>query len=132
MATSGVRVLAYAKFTRRDRFIIAAALCFGFGNLLVPEIFTHLFDGVNNPSSGLRGLLDAIQIVLTTPRECRSLSSSIIDQPLFIVLLAGLVAMTLNLILPQDEEPAEERYDVEHVLDNAETGSIHKRERSDA
>ena len=74
VATSGVRVLAYAKFTRRDRFIIAAALCFGFGNLLVPEIFTHLFDGVNNPSSGLRGLLDAIQIVLTTPRECKSLS----------------------------------------------------------
>jgi len=68
VATSGVRVLAYAKFTRRDRFIIAAALCFGFGNLLVPEIFTHLFDGVNNPSSGLKGLLDAIQIVLTTPR----------------------------------------------------------------
>src|ERR1700742_1955010 len=44
VATSGARVLAYAKFTRRDRFIITAALCFGFGNLLVPEIFTHLFD----------------------------------------------------------------------------------------
>ena len=100
--------------------------------MLVPEIFTHLFDGVNDPSSGLRGLLYAIQIVLTTPRECRSLSSPTIDQPLFIVLLAGLVAMTLNLILPQEEEPAEERYDVEHVLDKAETDSIHKRERSDA
>jgi len=74
VAESGVRVLAFARFTRRDRFIIAAALCFGFGDLLVPDIFTHLFDGVNNPSSGLRGLLDAIQIVLTTPRECRSLS----------------------------------------------------------
>jgi len=55
-----------------------------------------------------------------------------VDPPLFIVLLAGLVAMTLNLILPQEEEPVEEHYDVEHVLDNAETGSIHKRERSDA
>ena len=69
VATSGLRVLAYAKYTRRDRFIIAAALSFGFGNLLVPDIFTHLFDGVNNPSSGLRGLLDAIEIVLTTPCE---------------------------------------------------------------
>ena len=69
VTTSGVRVLAYARFTRRDRFIIAAALCFGFGNLLVPDIFTHLFDGVDNPSSGLRGLLDAIEIVLTTPCE---------------------------------------------------------------
>ena len=74
VATSGVRVLAYARYTRRDRFIIAAALCFGFGNLLVPEIFTHLFDGVHNPSSGLRGLLDAIEIILTTPCECASRS----------------------------------------------------------
>jgi hypothetical protein len=70
VATSGVRVLAYVKYTRRDRFIIAAALCFGFGDLLVPDIFTHLFDGVDNPSSGLRGLLDAIEIILTTPCEC--------------------------------------------------------------
>ena len=76
VATSGVRVMAYAKYTRRDRFIIAAALCFGFGDLLVPTIFTHLFDGVHNPSSGLRGLLDAIEIVLTTPCECTSRSTS--------------------------------------------------------
>jgi len=114
VATSGLRVLAYAKYTRRDRFIIAAALCFGFGNLLVPKIFTHLFDGVKNPSSGLRGLLDAIEIVLTTP-----------------FLLAGLVAMVLNLILPQEEKPPED-YDVERVIENTEAGSIHKQERSDA
>ena len=67
VATSGLRVLAYVKYTRRDRFIIAAALCFGFGDLLVPDIFTHLFDGVRDPSSGLMGLLDAIEIILTTP-----------------------------------------------------------------
>jgi len=109
VATSGLRVLAYVKYVRRDRFIIAAALCFGFGDLLVPDIFTHLFDGVRNPSSGLAGLLDAVEIVLTTP-----------------FLLAGLVATTLNLILPQEDEPLEEMYDAERVLDNAETGSVHK------
>jgi len=114
VATSGLRVLAYVKYTRRDRFIIAAALCFGFGNLLVPDIFTHLFDGVRNPSSGLRGLLNAIEIVLTTP-----------------FLLSGLVAMVLNLILPQEEKPLEEHSDAERSLDNAEAGSIHKNERSD-
>ena len=72
VATSGLRVLAYVRYVRRDRFIIAAALCFGFGDLLVPDIFTHLFDGVRNPSSGLAGLLDAIEIVLTTPCEYKS------------------------------------------------------------
>ena len=76
VAASGLRVLAYVKYTRRDRFIIAAALCFGFGDLLVPDIFTHLFDGVRDPSSGLRGLLDAIEIILTTPCEYKSFSSS--------------------------------------------------------
>jgi len=37
-----------------------------------------------------------------------------------------LVATTLNLILPQEDEPLEEMYDAERVLDNAETGSVHK------
>jgi hypothetical protein len=76
VATSGLRVLAYVKYTRRDRFIIAAALCFGFGDLLVPDIFTHLFDGVHDSSSGLTGLLDAIEIILTTPCEYTSSRSS--------------------------------------------------------
>ena len=39
--------------------------------------------------------------------------------------------MVLNLVLPQEEIPLEEHLDVEHSLDNAEAGSIHKKERSD-
>ncbi|KAF5319378.1 hypothetical protein D9619_008616 [Psilocybe cf. subviscida] len=87
VAVSGLRVLSYTKFTRRDRFVLAASLSFGLGNLLVPGIFTHLFDGVNNPSSGLKGLFDSITIVLSTP-----------------FLAAGLVGVLLNLILPQEEQ----------------------------
>jgi uric acid-xanthine permease len=67
VAVSGVRVLAYSKFTRRDRFVITAALSFGIGNLMVPTIFTHLFDGVRNLSKGLAGLIDAVDIILSTP-----------------------------------------------------------------
>ena len=73
VATSGIRVLSYNRFTRRDRFILAAALAFGVGDLLVPTIFTHLFDGVNNPNKGLQGLFDSITIVLSTPCEFCSL-----------------------------------------------------------
>jgi hypothetical protein len=84
VATSGLRVLGYVKYARRDRFIIAAALCFGSGDLLVPDIFTHLFDGVRNPSSRLAGLLDAIEILLTTPCEykssCRVLPSHVTNR----------------------------------------------------
>lgn len=67
VAVSGVRVLSYNRFTRRERFILASAMSFGIGNLLVPTIFTHLFDGVRNPNKGLQGLFDSITIVLSTP-----------------------------------------------------------------
>lgn len=71
VAVSGLRVLSYINYTRRDRFILASALCFGLGDLLVPGIFTHLFDGVKggNVSGGLKGLFDSITIVLSTPCE---------------------------------------------------------------
>ena len=70
-----MRVLSYAQFTRRDRFVLAAALSFGLADVLVPGIFTHLFDGVDNPSSGLQGLFDSITIVLETPCELLPLAS---------------------------------------------------------
>ncbi|KIP02253.1 hypothetical protein PHLGIDRAFT_130842 [Phlebiopsis gigantea 11061_1 CR5-6] len=102
VAVSGARVLAYNRFTRRDRFVLAAALSFGVGDLLVPDVFTHLFDGVNHPNKGLQGLFDSITIILSTP-----------------FLVAGVVAAVLNLILPQedvddeDEEPQVVVIDVE-------------------
>ncbi|EKM51368.1 uncharacterized protein PHACADRAFT_200188, partial [Phanerochaete carnosa HHB-10118-sp] len=41
----GIRVLSYHRITRRDRFILAATLSFSIGNLIVPSIVTHFFDG---------------------------------------------------------------------------------------
>lgn len=69
VVASGVRVLAYVRFARRERLVLAAALALGLGDLLAPGIFTHLFDGVQNPSKGLKGLMDSITIVLSTPCE---------------------------------------------------------------
>ncbi|KAI9467195.1 xanthine/uracil permease [Lactarius psammicola] len=108
VATSGLRVLAYVQFTRRDRFVLAAALSFGFGDLLVPGIFTHLFDGVN-AGKGLRSLLDSITIILSTP-----------------FLSGGIVATVLNLILPQEdlspEEQDKEDADIEDAKDSHDEG----------
>ncbi|KAK0207109.1 xanthine/uracil permease [Desarmillaria ectypa] len=94
VATSGIRVLAYNAFTRRDRFVLAAALSFGFGDLLVPTIFKHLFDGVDNPNKGLQGLFDSITIILSTP-----------------FLTAGIMAVILNLTLPQESDEHEHEHD---------------------
>lgn len=70
VAVSGVRVLSYTRFTRRDRFVLAAALSFGIGDLLVPDVFTYLFDSVQHPNKGLQGLFNSITIILSTPCEC--------------------------------------------------------------
>ncbi|KAH7107896.1 Xanthine/uracil permease [Auriculariales sp. MPI-PUGE-AT-0066] len=86
VAASGIRVLSYLRWTRRDRFILGAALAFGFGDLLVPGIFAHLFDAVD-AGKGLKGLLDSITIILTTP-----------------FLIAGVVALLLNLVVPSEED----------------------------
>lgn len=67
VVVSGARVLAYHRFTRRERFVLAAALGVGLGNLLVPGIFLHLFDRVEGVGKGLKGLFDSITIVLSTP-----------------------------------------------------------------
>jgi len=90
VAVSGARVLGFAKFTRRDRFVLAAALSVGLGDLLVPQLFTHLFDRVKNPSSGLEGFMSSITIVLSTP-----------------FLIAGIVGVVLNIILPRDSNDSE-------------------------
>lgn len=87
VVVSGVRILSMSKITRRDRFVVAAAFSFGIADMLVPGIFTHLFNGVDNPSPGLQGLFDSITIILTTP-----------------FLVAGIVASIVNLILPEELE----------------------------
>lgn len=112
VAASGIRVLALVRFTRRERFILAAALSFGVGDLLRPDIFEHLFEGVKNPNKGLQGLFDSITIILSTP--CKSLwfyslillNSSLISK-FSQVLAAGIVAAVLNLIIPFEQEAEE-------------------------
>lgn len=113
MVVSGIRVLSYVHYTRRDRFILAAAMSFGFGNLLVPDTFTFLFQGVKNPKPGLQGLFNSITIILSTPCKQQVLRPQIFWKfTCFraIVLSAGLVAVVLNLILPQEALSPEDEY----------------------
>ncbi|KAK7459665.1 hypothetical protein VKT23_009646 [Stygiomarasmius scandens] len=112
VAVSGVRVLAFNQFTRRDRFILAAALSFGIADLLVPDIFTHLFDGVDNPNNALQGFFNAIVIILSTP-----------------FLSGGIVAVLLNLILPR--EPEEEETDSILALEEQKEASVNSASKHD-
>ncbi|KAJ6545185.1 Xanthine/uracil permease [Mycena capillaripes] len=103
VAVSGLRVLTFARYTRRDRFVLAAALSFGLGDLLAPGLFTHLFDGVNHPNNALQGFFNSITIILSTP-----------------FLAAGIVGVILNVILPRDvDDPISDNMedDTEKQLD---------------
>ncbi|PCH38392.1 hypothetical protein WOLCODRAFT_97044 [Wolfiporia cocos MD-104 SS10] len=45
VAVSGICVPSYNRFMRCVRFVLAAALSFGIGDLLAPDIFSYLFNG---------------------------------------------------------------------------------------
>lgn len=100
--TSGIRVLSYINWSRRNRFILAAAMSFGIGNLLAPSWYEHLFDSVEDTASpGLRGLFDSITIILSTP-----------------FLSAGIIAVLLNVILPDNEIVPKDQPPVVHDEDH--------------
>ncbi len=100
--------------------MLAAALSFGFGDLLVPGIFTHLFDAVGaaKTNKGLQGLFYSITIILSTPCEfpdilCDTLCENSFAEPP--VLVAGVVAVILNSILPDEDAKEEDDEGVEIV-----------------
>jgi xanthine/uracil permease len=89
IAVSGIKVLQNVTYTRRNRFILALSLGFGFGTLLVDDFFNYLFT-YHGSNQALSGFLDSIVIILSTP-----------------FLISALVGMIANAILPLDEEDRE-------------------------
>ncbi|KDN47160.1 Xanthine/uracil permease [Tilletiaria anomala UBC 951] len=86
VVVSGLKIISTVKFTRRNRFILAASLSFGFGVLLVSDFFEYLFS-YSGPNKALEGFLTSITIVLSTP-----------------FLISAVVSMVLNFLLPYDVE----------------------------
>lgn len=89
VAVSGMRITATMPFTRRNRFILTAALALGYGATLVPTWFDHFF--TYKGGGGLRGLLDAINLIMETGFA-----------------ITAFLAMFLNLILPEEVEENDE------------------------
>ncbi|KIW16803.1 hypothetical protein PV08_03993 [Exophiala spinifera] len=65
VAISGVRIISTVPFTRRNRFILTAAMSVGFGATLVPEWFNYVFT-YEGDNSALRGFMNAIELVCET------------------------------------------------------------------
>ncbi|KAK9368941.1 permease family-domain-containing protein [Lipomyces kononenkoae] len=108
VAVSGMRIVSTVPFTRRNRFILTAALSVGFGAILVPNWFSFFFT-YNGTNQGLAGFLDAITLVMETGFA-----------------LTGLVALFLNLFIseehPESGEEAE-AVEIEAVTSTSQTAA---------
>lgn len=63
VAVAGIRILSYLKWTRRDRFIVSAAMTIGLGVNLVPNWFNYVLT-YSGSNQSLRGFLDSIQVIV--------------------------------------------------------------------
>ncbi|KAE8244807.1 hypothetical protein A4X13_0g6244 [Tilletia indica] len=97
VATSGIAVLSKVTFTRRTRFVLAASLGPGFGQLLLHDWFDYVFS-VTGPNKALNGFLQSIKIIVETP-----------------FLIAAIFGIITNTILPLEREDREIR-DAEEAL----------------
>jgi uracil-xanthine permease len=65
VAVSGMAIISRSPFTRRNRFILTAALSVGYGATLVPTWFSTVFT-YKGDNKGLQGFLDAIVLIMET------------------------------------------------------------------
>jgi NCS2 family nucleobase:cation symporter-2 len=63
VSVAGIRILSYLKWTRRDRFIVSAAMTIGLGVNLVPDWFNYVLT-YSGSNQSLRGFLDSIQVIV--------------------------------------------------------------------
>ncbi|KAI8092923.1 permease family-domain-containing protein [Halteromyces radiatus] len=79
VTVSGIRILAYLSWTRRDRFIVTCALSLGLGVLLTPGWFSHVFSYQGN-NEALKGFLSAVETVVGTSYCIGSLLAILLEQ----------------------------------------------------
>ncbi|KAG2237762.1 hypothetical protein INT48_009701 [Thamnidium elegans] len=89
VATSGIRILGYLDWSRRDRVIVAASLALAFGVSLVPTWFEHVLPTFENEA--LQGLMEAVDTVVSTG-----------------YIIAGIMSVFLNLVLPYENTDSED------------------------
>ncbi|EER32152.1 uric acid-xanthine permease [Candida tropicalis MYA-3404] len=90
VAISGIKIISTTEFTRRDRFVLTAAILPGLGATLIPDWFDNVFtyDGGNK---SLKGFFNAIVLVMETGFA-----------------VTGFLGVILNLCLPQVQDDVEE------------------------
>ncbi|KAK9899328.1 Xanthine/uracil permease [Cystobasidium minutum MCA 4210] len=86
VCVSGLKVISMSPLTRRNRIVLASGFSLGMGNIVVDDWAAYIFT-YEGGNSALKGFMDAIVIILSTP-----------------FLIAAIVSIIVNLILPADDE----------------------------
>lgn len=89
VAISGIRIISTIPFTRRNRFILTAAMSLGFGATLVPNWFSFVFT-YKGDNQATAGFFNAIVLVLETGFA-----------------VTAFLAIILNLVLVEEDESEE-------------------------
>ncbi|PWN47245.1 putative purine permease [Violaceomyces palustris] len=105
VAVSGIRVMAYAKWDRRNRFIATCGLSLGLASLCVPTWFSYFFT-YKGGNKGLKGLIQAVILIVEEP-----------------YLIASLISIVLNALLPHEKEEDLSRGERQEVEQDGERGS---------
>ncbi|KAL8710573.1 MAG: hypothetical protein Q9220_004797 [cf. Caloplaca sp. 1 TL-2023] len=99
VAISGIRIISTVPFTRRNRFILTAAMSLGFGATLVPNWFAYVFT-YSGGNHAKMGFFNAITLICETGFA-----------------LTGFVSIFLNLVLTEEIE--DEAIPAEGTVDKA-------------
>lgn len=101
VAISGIRIISTVPFSRRNRFILTAAMALGFGATLVPNWFAYVFT-YSGPNTALEGFFNAIELVLETGFA-----------------VTAFLSLLLNLVLPEEAEDEAVEITADKVDDEA-------------
>ena len=85
IVVAGIRVLGLVPFTRRNRFILTCSLGIGLIDIVLPTWFDQILN-YSGDNLQLQGFEQGINLVVKTP-----------------FIIAALVGVFLNLVLPMDE-----------------------------
>ncbi|KAI7832177.1 purine permease [Gamsiella multidivaricata] len=78
VVVSGIRILSFLPWTRRERFIVAASLSLGLGTALVPGVLTHMIS-YSGGSAFLTSLITSVNIILDTGFALGAIVSCILN-----------------------------------------------------
>jgi hypothetical protein len=108
VAVSGIRIISTIPFTRRNRFILTAAMSIGFGATLVPTWFSYVFT-YSGDNHALEGFFNAIELVMETGFAVTAFLALILNLMLAEEIEDEAVDITANTIDEQADQQEWER-----------------------